>query len=59
MVVRGRSLNFIYSEDGLWHRFVLERLEAAACQLATRKGWARAEAPQVEPSDKKGMECEH
>jgi hypothetical protein len=48
VVIRRRSLIFLYIGDGRWHRFNLERLEAAALELAAREVSALAQGQEVE-----------
>jgi len=48
VVTRRESLIFVYIGDGQWHSFDLERLEAAARELATRESEALANGEEVE-----------
>jgi hypothetical protein len=48
VVPRRRYLILMYIGDGCWHHFDLERLEAAAQELAAREGSALAQGQEVE-----------
>jgi hypothetical protein len=48
VVVRRRSLNCVCSRDGLWHRFDLERLEAAVLEFAARESGALVQGQELE-----------
>jgi hypothetical protein len=52
VVARWGNLIVVYIGDGQWHRFTLNRLEAAALELVARERKALAYGQEVESSDK-------